>query len=60
MSRRALQVSPAPGFDIGFALLYGGIGSPLREERHKSLATFFAASEQWAIHRIADWVCAYH
>jgi hypothetical protein len=60
MSRRALQVSPAPGFDIGFALHYGGIWTPLCEERYKSLATYLAAPEQRAVHRIADWVCKYH
>ena len=60
MSRRALQVSPAPGFDIGFAFLFGGLGIPLCEERHKSLTTFLAASEHGAVHRIADWVYEFH
>ena len=56
MSLRAQQVPPAPGCEIGFALRGGGIPAPLRDEWHKSLTTFLAASEHGAIHGVADWV----
>jgi hypothetical protein len=60
MSCRALQVTPAPSFDISFALLGGGTRVPLCDEWQKSFTTPLAASEHWAVHRIADWVCEFH
>jgi hypothetical protein len=60
MPLRALQVTPAPSLDIGFALCGGGIRDPLCDEWQESFATFLAAFEHWAVHGIADWVCEFH
>lgn len=60
MSLRALQVTPVPSLDIGFALLGGGTRNPLCNEWQESATTFLVASEHWAVHRIADRVCEFH